>query len=431
MQAHRLHACSVLPGFRSRMRSKPLASCARAENTRRASAMPSAQLAPGRLFSAAAIARLSNAAQDTSQQPWLPAKRALLPLHLCLAQHACSVRPIPTRTRTHQRPVCFVRTPSSPASTGSLPLLLVAGRTWTALVISARSVVRPDFVSVNSCRQFAPPTGTSHRPMRCVEAAWVAHQTGAGPALVRHALFGEGCSNAVCCSVPVNEARRRGGPGAGDLAFHACLSFFGPISSRACQWYAAFVISSITTCAVLLYFLQIAVLIAGSGSTWLQFLHIFNFNAPGILGTACIGPISPYGKLALTIFSPAIFLAELALTAALQFALTMLCNPKQHWLRFKAKAYRRSLFALFLFSYSQTATTCFEYLVCCLCITIVTLICRIVSLWDRTGSCNRNQRSTAIRRRTRRGRSFSFSLSSSKLLALRWPCCSFCSHDGN
>jgi hypothetical protein len=46
-----------------------------------------------------------------------------------------------------------------------------------------------------------------------------------------------------------------------------------------------------------MYFVQIAVLIAGSKSNWLDWLHVFNFNTASAFGGVCVAPLSPYAHL--------------------------------------------------------------------------------------------------------------------------------------
>jgi hypothetical protein len=112
-----------------------------------------------------------------------------------------------------------------------------------------------------------------------------------------------------------------------------------------------------------MYFVQIAVLIAGSKSNWLDWLHVFNFNTASAFGGVCVAPLSPYGVMGFALLTPFVFFAELLISMMVHLAVSKAFGSRLPRILFDLRRYRRALAALFLFSYTQLATLCFQYLV--------------------------------------------------------------------
>ena len=114
-----------------------------------------------------------------------------------------------------------------------------------------------------------------------------------------------------------------------------------------------------------MYFIQVAALvIVGPGNNWLDWLHIFNFNSASAFGSVCVAPLDAYSKMGFTLLMPFVLFGELIVTAVTHDLVSKAMNFTDRRFRFQHTAYKRSSVALFLFSYTQLASSCFAYLVC-------------------------------------------------------------------
>lgn len=123
--------------------------------------------------------------------------------------------------------------------------------------------------------------------------------------------------------------------------------------------------SSLTS--VFLYFVQIALVIAGTAAfdpsvAWLNVFAIHPENSGG----PCIGPISPIGKFGLSLAMNFIFLTELALTMLLHAFLSRWPLPflNSDHTSFRAASYARTFLALLLYSFTSLTTTTISFLDC-------------------------------------------------------------------
>ena len=90
---------------------------------------------------------------------------------------------------------------------------------------------------------------------------------------------------------------------------------------------------------------------------------MFNFNSIAAFGAVCVAPLDPYSKMGFMLWMPFLLFAELAVTALTHDIVSKIVNPTNPRYRFHMTAYKRSFVALLLFSYTQLATMCFQYLV--------------------------------------------------------------------
>jgi len=122
--------------------------------------------------------------------------------------------------------------------------------------------------------------------------------------------------------------------------------------------------SSIGPMGVAMYFIQVALLVAGQKSRWLDWLHVFNFNTGSSFGAVCIAPLSAYGVMGFSILTPFVFFVELGITMGLHKLLSLALDHRFHRLKFNVDRYIRCFGALWMFSYTQFASACFQYLSC-------------------------------------------------------------------
>lgn len=123
-----------------------------------------------------------------------------------------------------------------------------------------------------------------------------------------------------------------------------------------------------------IFYIQIALLLSGSGRQWLDWLAIFSFNVPSMLGATCVAPLTPEEKLTLQLLTPFLLTFELMLIQLLSRSLRccnwrrlLLCCNRNNgsgsdvsssWAAgLNGQSYRRSYITMFLFTYSSIAET--------------------------------------------------------------------------
>lgn len=129
--------------------------------------------------------------------------------------------------------------------------------------------------------------------------------------------------------------------------------------------------------AVFMYFVQIALVIVGStpGITLSSWLNVFGMSISDVGGgdgvLPCVGPISPVGKLVLSLFTPFFFVVLLGLTLGGHklLASVMSTNVVQFGISFSLQqpnlsAYSRTLLALTLYSFTTFSTVSISALNC-------------------------------------------------------------------
>lgn len=92
-------------------------------------------------------------------------------------------------------------------------------------------------------------------------------------------------------------------------------------------------------------------------------MHFINFNTVSTFSGVCVLPLDGYQKMGLSLLTPFLFFVELFITAFIHRLSSAFWNPVNVRLRFQPKLYWRSLFGLYLYSYTQFASVSFDYLV--------------------------------------------------------------------
>ena len=122
--------------------------------------------------------------------------------------------------------------------------------------------------------------------------------------------------------------------------------------------------------SIFIYFVQTALLMSSSlpWTTSASWLNFFGMHTENLLGSLCIGPITPLGKVALSLALSFMLLLELALTfagrVALHRGLCPIAVPKLLTAPVSPTAYFRTLLALLLFSFTSLVTSCVNLLDC-------------------------------------------------------------------
>ena len=122
---------------------------------------------------------------------------------------------------------------------------------------------------------------------------------------------------------------------------------------------------------VFLYFVQTALLIAGTEASWLQWLSFLNFT-PQQSGTPCPVNLDAYQQMALSIVVAMLFFLLLCVTMVVHRLATaghISCGTSLQRFRdriplFSVDAYARTAVALFLYSYTQVTSVVLQYLNC-------------------------------------------------------------------
>lgn len=133
---------------------------------------------------------------------------------------------------------------------------------------------------------------------------------------------------------------------------------------------------------VFLYFVQSAMLIVGPLSNWLSWLSFVNFSPHS--SPRCITPLTPHQQVLLSVTMPLILLSELVVVAVVHALLSAMCRllrslqcgcgPASIRRRaasmlesggsFEVQSYISAVFAILLFSYTEVATACIQFIHC-------------------------------------------------------------------
>jgi hypothetical protein len=124
---------------------------------------------------------------------------------------------------------------------------------------------------------------------------------------------------------------------------------------------------------VFFFFVQIAVLMSPPASDMVNWMQVFNFQPQESSSSyRCIYPLDAYGKLAVSVLSPAVFMVELLITMVAHKLWSLTANPASCFAPFRlaakhpfdAQPYWRTWLSLFLFSYTQLTSTVVSHLRC-------------------------------------------------------------------
>lgn len=112
------------------------------------------------------------------------------------------------------------------------------------------------------------------------------------------------------------------------------------------------------------YFVQMSYLESGPISGWLSWISFFNFAPNNAVGSdACILPLTPYSSFALNAFIPFLFFIQLSINGFIHK--TLIYNGcASMFSHFQLKNYLRTALVLFLWCFTQVATTVIQFFRC-------------------------------------------------------------------
>jgi hypothetical protein len=112
---------------------------------------------------------------------------------------------------------------------------------------------------------------------------------------------------------------------------------------------------------IFVYFIQAAVLQIGRNDNYISWLSFFNFAPIPAAGGVCLTAVTPYQLLIMQAIIPFIIAMQLVPTAAVHFIVHNMRGANE---KFPISSYRRTVVALFLFTYQIIATCVIEYFQC-------------------------------------------------------------------